>query len=279
MAWKERLHALAVLSSSVGLHTLLWEAGAAAGEEVDPKVALVLQNEGVRVAETLGNLQILTEALLRRSRVETSIGSVDAAVADLHQAEVGLVRSPPGDVKNSLIGDIAFSRGEIERERNPNLAITFYNDAITSYEKKKRLLNLAVAYTSRARAGLSAGLEVEAAADLDAAIQIFEQQRAAVSDLNLRLSYSEAVQALFDERILLEVRRGQPERALENVGNPTLLAHELGHVFGLAHEAGDIMQPSGSPHMPSPANVSLQLCHRITLAKLKTGASACISAP
>lgn len=76
-----------------------------------------------------------------------------------------------------------------------------------------------------------------------------------------------------------------------NAGNPNLLAHELGHVFGGLHphdpeqegfwraEEGTVLDPSGSSNQPNPANNPAANCRQIRNAALiSTGEGCCISA-
>jgi hypothetical protein len=77
----------------------------------------------------------------------------------------------------------------------------------------------------------------------------------------------------------------------DNAGNPNLLAHELGHVFGGLHpedpeqlgfwrgEHGTVLDPSGSSHQPNPDRNTPENCRRIlNVALIKTGETCCISA-
>jgi hypothetical protein len=74
-----------------------------------------------------------------------------------------------------------------------------------------------------------------------------------------------------------------------NAGNPTLLAHEIGHVLSLLHpesppsppswiaDPGTVLEPSGSPSRPSPERNTLLNCRKIDNAALvSTSASGCI---
>ncbi|HZI76970.1 MAG TPA: hypothetical protein VFD73_23635, partial [Gemmatimonadales bacterium] len=88
-AWAHRhraLRGLLLYPSSRRLHDLLWESADAALEIGEPRVALVLQDEGVGVAERSRDALILAEALIRRSRVRLEAGQAQAARQDLNEA-------------------------------------------------------------------------------------------------------------------------------------------------------------------------------------------------
>jgi hypothetical protein len=217
-AWKLRYQALAGLCdypSSLRLHTLLWEAADAAREEVSPRVALAFQDEDVFVAERSGDPKIKAEALLWRGKIRAASGPLEPALADLDRANRELAQIPSGVVRDKLQIDIAFAHGEVLISLAPAEALSFLDRAISFYRAERLSLNLAVAYLSRARAFLAAGHPAGAEADLDAAIDLFERQRAAVASDVLRLSYSETVQSLFDERLLLEARLSSPISAFQ----------------------------------------------------------------
>jgi CHAT domain-containing protein len=218
-AWKHRYQAMADLQdfpASLHLHTLLRETADATRDGVSLEVARVVQDEGVRVAENSGNPRMIAEALLWRSGIQATSGALDAALTDLRQAHLQIDRIPGGVVRDKLSSDINFAHGEVESQRDPRRAISFLDDAISYYQKNRLDLNLAIAYSARGRAAIVAKHEADAEADFDAAIAIFERQRATLEDNGLRLSYSEAVQGLFDDRILLAAARPkEPKRAFD----------------------------------------------------------------
>lgn len=217
-AWRYRHQAIGLLSShpsSIRLHNALWQAGDAALQEFDPRVALRFQNEDVRVAEASASPRLLAEALLWRSKIEVALGDFDRALADLRRADEALADIPAGAVRDKLRADTAFARAEAERQVDPLRALPLFDETIRYYRRHGLVLDLASAYLSRARAALSAGKDAIAEADFDAAIDLFERQRSEMQEDRLRTSYSETVQGLFDDRILFEIRRARPARAFE----------------------------------------------------------------
>jgi CHAT domain-containing protein/tetratricopeptide (TPR) repeat protein len=217
-AWQHLHQALRVLCSypaSIRLHNALWQAGDEAREEIDPRVALRFQDEGVRVAQASTSPRLIAESLLWRSKILVALGDFGAARQDLRRADSELARIPDGVVREKLRADLTFAHAEVERRIAPLQALPLFHEAVGYYHRHGLVLDLAIAYLSRARTALSAGDEGTAEADLDAAIDLFERKRGEMQEDGLRLSYSDTKQEVFDERILLEESRGRPVRAFE----------------------------------------------------------------
>ena len=138
--------------------------------------------------------------------------------------------------------DIAFGQGDIVRGTNPLRSIAFRDRAIEGYTLRNLPLNLAAALLSRARARLAAGAEAGAESDLRSAIELFERQHTSVEDDGLRLLYAETAQGLFDELLLLQVRRRPSARE-------GLLLSERAHTcFGASRTAAvDIRRIQQNP--------------------------------
>ncbi|HEX3526766.1 MAG TPA: CHAT domain-containing protein [Thermoanaerobaculia bacterium] len=216
-AWKYRYQAASELwpyRDSIRLHTLLWEAGWAAVEDGCPKAGLLIQEEDVQVAARTGQPQWLAEARIWQSKIHLALGSPQAALAALAEAFRGTAQSKGEWVRQRVGIDAMYVEGEARRRLDPEAALSPISQALQFYSDGKLYLDLIGAYLSRARAYLSAGRLEEAETDLLAAIELFEGQRAKVSDDSSRLSYSEAAQGLFDEMIFLKAeRRGDHEGA------------------------------------------------------------------
>lgn len=206
-AWRARARAFRELRRfpvSRRLHNLLWESADACLDEGEPEAALVLQDEGVRVAERSGDPVILAEALVRRSRVLLERGDADGARAELHEAKIHNEKGKGAATRGRIAADIDYAQGEILRRDRPERALEPLGRAVEEYGRRKLPLNLAAALLSRARAHLALEHGEKAEADLAAAIDLFERQQLALTDDALRLSFLDTAQGLFDEMILLQ---------------------------------------------------------------------------
>ncbi len=211
-AWRYRYRAAAELSpyrDSLRLHNVLWEGGWAAVEDGLPRAALQIQDEGLAVAKRSGKPRMLAEALIWRSKILLALKNAPGAMAALEQA-ASLNQTPPGQwVRNRLESDILYVKGEALRRIDPNTATKELGHAIDYYRDNKLYLDAADAYLSRARAFLALGRLEAGESDLTAAVELFEAQRARLTDPGLLLSYTESAQRLFDEMILLKAWGGE----------------------------------------------------------------------
>lgn len=209
-AWRHRYRSARALyrfPASRRLHNLLWDAADAALHEVGAEAALPLQDEGVAVAERLGNSLMLAEALLWRSKIHAARGDLEAAGADLRRAEGEGVHAASDTMRARLRSEIAYANATLRQETSPLEALPLFDEAVARYEENGLVLELATAYLSRAHARRSTGLQEAAAEDLEAAMALFEVQRAAVDDGGLRLTFTETAETLFDEAIGLAAAR------------------------------------------------------------------------
>src|SRR3954462_1837079 len=215
-AWRYRYQAAAELSpyrDSLRLHNVLWEGGWAAVEDGLPRAALQIQEEGLAVAKRSGKPRMLAEALVWRSKILLALNAAPAALAGAEQAS-SLNQDPPGQwVRSRLGSDILYVKGEALRRIDPRAAVEELGHAIDYYRDNKLYLDVADAYLSRARAFLVMGKLEEGESDLAAAVELFETQRAGLTDPGLLLSYTESAQRLFDEMILLKAHGKDPREA------------------------------------------------------------------
>jgi CHAT domain-containing protein len=215
--WQERYQAISLLfryPSSIRLHNALWEGRTAALLDGELEAALLLQTEDLGVAERSGDPGMVAEALLRRSEIHLALGNTAQALQDLDDARRSNDRFEDREVREKLAADIVSAEGKLQSLGNPDQARASFSEALTYYEDKHLALQLIEAYLGRARACFALGEDEAGEADLQAALQVFEEQRSSVTDDGSRLSFSEAVQGLFDEMISLQARHGRSEAAL-----------------------------------------------------------------
>lgn len=209
LGWRHRYAALRVVTGGDPNHLyyLLEDAALAAMEDGRPSAALSFQSEAVEVAHRGGDHLRLAEALVSRGRIALALERREAAAADLQQAGRASTGGASGTLRDRVEGDLAFLEGEARRISDPVAAIGLLERSIEFYRRRTLPLSLPAAYLSKARAELALDREREAEADFAAAAGLAAQQASAAGDQRFRLSFSDTVQALFDDIILHDAER------------------------------------------------------------------------
>jgi CHAT domain-containing protein len=209
-AWEHRYQALALASQTaraVFLHNARFDAAEAALKEGLPEVALCFQTEMVAAALPRQDALTVAETLLRRSRSRHRLVDDPAALRDVEEASRWIPRIASVARRNQIAADLEMARGEIALDRDPQAAAEHFREAITYYRGRDDRFRLPGLYQKSAAALLSSGQDGPAEADLDAGIAESEAQRQRVLDAQLRVSYLEQFQPVFDEMIRLQAER------------------------------------------------------------------------
>src|ERR1700687_6211261 len=131
-AWPHRNRALSGLGSLEDpkrVYSVLWEAAQASLAEGWPETALLLLDE-LADAEAIDSLPGLqSETLLRRARIEHTLGSDQAASRDLASASALLSRIPDQRFRNRARGDLELAEGELHLPIEPRKAVNFLTTA------------------------------------------------------------------------------------------------------------------------------------------------------
>jgi CHAT domain-containing protein len=108
------------------------------------------------------------------------------------------------------------ARGEIAQDRDPQTAADHFRETINFYLSRDDRFRLPSLYQKRAAAFLAVGQDDHAEADLDSGIAESETQRQKVLDAQLRVSFLEQFQPVFDEMVRLQAeRKGELRRAFD----------------------------------------------------------------
>ena len=208
------LGALAEFPTGLRRHVLLQRAAIGGLEEGLPSAALVFEEESVKVADELGDPLRRTEACWGRARTLQALGRTAEAITDLEAAR-RIVGSVPQDATGrKLRADLLWTEGEIWRSLDPRRALDSFTQAIAEYRDLNAFSSVAYASLGRARAERALGLAEAARTDLEAAIRTLEDPASHIREEDLRLSYSESIQDVYDEMILTEWKSGSPQAAL-----------------------------------------------------------------
>jgi CHAT domain-containing protein len=218
-AWGHRYQSLALASQTgraVFLHNARFDAAEAALKEGLPEVALLFQSEMVETARARKDALALAETLLRRSRTRHRLGNDAAALVDVEEASRWSARIAAGVRREQIAADIQMARGEIAQDRDPQTAADQFQGAIDFYRSRDDRFRLPSLYQKRGAALVAFGQDDQAEADLGAGIAESEAQREKVWDAQLRISFLEQFQPVFDEMVRLQAeRKGELQRAFD----------------------------------------------------------------
>lgn len=153
----------------------------------------------------------MSEALAALGRTRQALAELDAARA--------IVQTLPEDPPiQKLRADVFWIEGQLWASAKPRRALTILTAAVDEYDKLNAPLSIAYTSLLRARVERSLGLKDAAYEDLAGALSILEDPGSRISEEDLRLSYSESVQDVYDEMILSQwVDQRQPNAALETL--------------------------------------------------------------
>jgi CHAT domain-containing protein len=208
-AWRYRFRALvdlADLPNSFRRHNVLMEGSYAAFNEGLQQAGLMLQEEDVRIAEETGDPIIFTEALRARGRLQLERHRADQAWRDLEAAKRSARMAPDSAPGRKLLADSLWVQGEALRLRNPAAALDPLSRAVSEYRDLKAPLSVIQALLSRYRAYLALGRDADAESDLAAALRTLEDPGGSIQEEDLKLSYAESIQNVYDEMIDLRWR-------------------------------------------------------------------------
>ncbi|HEX7184195.1 MAG TPA: CHAT domain-containing protein [Thermoanaerobaculia bacterium] len=229
------LEALEPLPTVFRRHVLLTEAAIAAHEEGLLDASLLLQDEALRIAEESRDPIRLTEALRARSRILDSLGRTRQALTDLDSAKRIAITAPHDSTGRKLRADLLWGEGEVLGRRRPGQALKILTSAIDEYRALNARLSEAYALLARARAALSLELDNPAFADLETALRIFEDPATGIREEDLRISYSESIQDVYDEWIRFQWDQNQDSRS-------ALAALERARAFSALSQSGNLSQ-------------------------------------
>jgi tetratricopeptide (TPR) repeat protein len=217
-AWRFRMQSLGLLWQSVLSRRrlmLLRDISESLVAEGRGLAAMAFQDEAVDGATAVGNARDLAEMLLWRARALTQLNRLDQAWADLQGARNQAEQVEDSSLQERSLADICFAEADVESRREPERALALFDEAEASYQRKGHILPLAMLLLHRARLERSLHLSDRELRDLDAGIELIEQQSKSLDVEKDRVSFLDTSQELYDARIVEEVERAEPAAALE----------------------------------------------------------------
>jgi CHAT domain-containing protein len=204
---EEALRALAILSEHRGSNYLNNELEQVAGLARDEGLqfaAIAIVDEMLTVARRLRKPEVLALALGTRARDLIEAGRTAEADADLNEAAEWAARMPPGQGLDRIRAIVLLSRAVIVRRTQPAQAIPLFDRVIEAFKGFPQDYFLPTALYEGALASLTLGDSVTARKKLDAAIASLESQQSRLLATELRASFAETVENVFDEMVSLE---------------------------------------------------------------------------
>lgn len=196
-------------------HTILQLTALAALHQGLPEAALDFEHATLDNANQWGRPLAILNAQMYRSEMHRQVGEPDLAMADLRDARRTLLRIPDAQLVSRDEAQIQLAEGEVEWRTRPADAVAALSAALASFTRTKTNWPLVRVLLTRGRAHLATGREDLAEADFSAGIDIFEGQRASVTNEALRSASFERPWDLFTEMIRFQaVNRGRPDLAL-----------------------------------------------------------------
>lgn len=191
------------------------EAGDACLELGEPSVALLFEEAALRALpadDAVGR----TAALHKLSRIHIRLGDEASALAVLDEAMQEIERVPAPELRETLRGDVLLARGNLASGKDLTLAVESLDEALAIYRRTHYWRQVPGLLLKRALVYLGQGQEDLAAADLKAAVQEVERQRAGFSDEMSRVTFVDSLHDVFNRWIELDVERGAFDRAFDH---------------------------------------------------------------
>lgn len=217
-SWRHHLHALEGrrhLDDRGRVFAIVLSAGEQAEADGNLRSALYFMDAQVRAAEALGQPYVTAQAFLRRSRLRTRVGRLDAARADEARAEVLLESILDPDNRVSARVDLLVTQGLSRLATDPAEAARRIGEARDHYRAVADRIDLLATYPLIAEALRARGRTRDAVEELAAAIALVEEMREELVDPTRRASFLESARAVFDSMIELQAEDlGDPAAAL-----------------------------------------------------------------
>ena len=209
-AWQDRYRSLRLLGGQTrhrSIHNVLWEGGDAALEEEYPLVADLFIEEDVALFGEGPDPLLALESHLRRALLRRGRAPAALLLADLVHAESISRRLPSSPLLPRIEAEIQLASAELAAEAGAEKGETAFDRALSFFRRHRLVLREAAALLVRARTRRAQGRTPEAQADLQAAVQLFEEQRDQLATGGDRRLYSETWQGVYDELIALAAAR------------------------------------------------------------------------
>lgn len=213
-AFRDRQRALQLISTLGApkrMHQIASEAADALLIE-HPAIALLYQNAIVRLSSTWGHENVV-DALTWRALIHHRLGQRELARSDIRDARHALVRIAEPNRRARIEADIDAAEGVVIAAADPDTATQHLTRAIDFFAGEGNSFHAARLLLERGRCHVARKDDHSAESDFERGMTLLETYRTGIDDTDLRISFFERGEALFDEAIALAMRRSEIERA------------------------------------------------------------------
>ena len=208
------LQLLSPFRTSNTLNNHLTNVAVLARREVLGYAAVAIMREVLDVAPRVGKHQVRAWAYRAYARELLSIGRSAAAGPALTEASRWADSVPPGRGGGDRVrADVGLVRAQLLRSENPRLAREILASVVSTYEPLKSKGRLWAPLYEMSMADAAIGDSAAARANLDRAIDAIEKQTGTFSSSEVRASFSETVENVFDAMIELQLSSGHYDSA------------------------------------------------------------------
>jgi CHAT domain-containing protein len=175
---------------------------------------LAVRNEVLDVARGLGKPDVLAWAHCARARDLAAVGRSAAARRDVAEAMRWADRMPESG-RERVRADVTLVLGQLTRRDDPHSALPLLASVVDSYRRMRLDLDLATAQYEAALAARGTGDLAGGRLYLHHAVEQIEKQRASFESAEVRATFYETVENVFDAMIDNELESGRPASAFE----------------------------------------------------------------
>ncbi len=177
--------------------------------------ALAVMNEVLEVARTLPDASYLAWALRSRAADELALHRPAAARATLQEAMRAADRIAPGDGRDRVRADIDLVRAQAMRDDDARGSEQLLERVVAEYRQLNLALHVPTALYQLSLAANASGDTKNARLALLQAIELIEGRQPTFQTAEVRATFYETVENVFDAMIRLELAADHPAEALQ----------------------------------------------------------------
>lgn len=255
-AWRERRHALAILSASRDVQRTAVTLTLAASHMARLREwcrADALYGLAIDAALRGGNPGTIAIAYSRRAMVKLQNGATAETEHDLDEARRWSRALTDPRMRAQAEANIDFAEGMVSMRDDPRRAANRFGEALLYYDRAGYRVEMPRIHLERARAERAIGRVADARRELAAGIALLESERGNVRDVDLRETLFAGADELFQEAIDLALDAGERDAAFAIAETERARALLDAFAFG-----GDPAHRTSSPLAPS------EICRALT---------------